>query len=371
MQAPPNLGPGSHQPPPISPDQINLVQGLIEKCIQNYMSRTETIQTLQMQAQLDPRLIDSVWRRLESENPDFFDYYRIRLKIKEQIRVFNTLVQMQAQAVKNTPPPPVSVRPAEVGDLSGFPELSKMLETNAPAKPVMIKQQSGPYGEMSPMPSSGGHPGALHHSNMNPNMQQHYMSQTGQAPMPGQYSMHAGPNGPPPPHQQQPGPPPHQQQHYATPPMSHQGSYQQHTAQQQQQHQHHEMMPPSRQPPAELQYHQQSHSSHGYPPLPPQQQHQQTPPHLQHHQQPMSQQQQHHLHMMQQQKQQHPQQQNQSHMQQHPQQGPPQQQQQQYPMPPNYRGPMPPHQQMPPHHQQQQQPHPQQRNHPSSMMHSM
>jgi hypothetical protein len=41
-----------------------------------------------------------VWQKLEQQNPEFFKAYNIRIKIKDQINIFNELVNDQAQMMK-------------------------------------------------------------------------------------------------------------------------------------------------------------------------------------------------------------------------------------------------------------------------------
>lgn len=102
-------------------EDIQLVQKLIERCLELYMSQQEIVTALKMQANIEPGLtnlgacslafsfrparctrkqvsdatrpsIDAVWEKLQEQNPDFFRAYRTRLRVKGQIREFNTLV---------------------------------------------------------------------------------------------------------------------------------------------------------------------------------------------------------------------------------------------------------------------------------------
>jgi hypothetical protein len=39
----------------------------------------------------------AVWQKLEEQNPEFFKAYYTRLKVKDQMELFNTLLEYQAQ----------------------------------------------------------------------------------------------------------------------------------------------------------------------------------------------------------------------------------------------------------------------------------
>jgi uncharacterized protein (TIGR01589 family) len=73
--------------------QIREVQGMIEKCLTMYLTKDEVIAHLQG---IEPYVIKLVWLKLEEQNPEFFHSYNIRLQIKSQIDMFNTLVKDQA-----------------------------------------------------------------------------------------------------------------------------------------------------------------------------------------------------------------------------------------------------------------------------------
>lgn len=84
----------------ISWNQIKIVQNLIERCLQKYMTQTEIITALHTQANIEPGFTCLVWQKLEEQNPDFFYAYNIRLRIKDQIVAFNYLVDQQCQFVQ-------------------------------------------------------------------------------------------------------------------------------------------------------------------------------------------------------------------------------------------------------------------------------
>lgn len=98
---PPNtpLPPGSHagnEGRRISCEDIQLVQNLIERCLQLYMNRAEVISTLLNQAKIEPGFTGLVWQKLEEQNPDFFKAYYVRLKLKRQIMIFNHFLEQHA-----------------------------------------------------------------------------------------------------------------------------------------------------------------------------------------------------------------------------------------------------------------------------------
>ncbi|KAL7125704.1 hypothetical protein ABFS83_14G134300 [Erythranthe nasuta] len=91
----------------VSREDIQLVQNLIERCLQLYMNRDEVVKTLLNRASIDPGFTSLVWQKLEEENADFFRAYYIRLKLKKQIILFNHLLEHQYHVMKFQPPPKV------------------------------------------------------------------------------------------------------------------------------------------------------------------------------------------------------------------------------------------------------------------------
>lgn len=53
--------------------------------MQHYMTQTEIIATLQVQAEIDPSLTCLVWQKLEEQNANFFLSYSACLRLKDQI----------------------------------------------------------------------------------------------------------------------------------------------------------------------------------------------------------------------------------------------------------------------------------------------
>mmetsp|Transcript_3681 Transcript_3681/g.9464 ORF Transcript_3681/g.9464 Transcript_3681/m.9464 type:complete len:172 (+) Transcript_3681:70-585(+) len=81
-------------------EKIKEVQSLIERCMQHYMTQTEIIATLQVQAEIDPSLTCLVWQKLEEQNSDFFLSYSACLRLKDQIVAFNYLVEQQTRLLQ-------------------------------------------------------------------------------------------------------------------------------------------------------------------------------------------------------------------------------------------------------------------------------
>lgn len=84
----------------VSTADIQLVQNLIERCLQMYLSQREVVSTLHQQAKIEPGFTQLVWQKLEEQNPDFFRAYFTRLKLKDQINLFNHLLEQQVNVVQ-------------------------------------------------------------------------------------------------------------------------------------------------------------------------------------------------------------------------------------------------------------------------------
>ncbi|XP_075474689.1 uncharacterized protein LOC142505543 isoform X2 [Primulina tabacum] len=83
---------------------IQLVQNLIERCLQLYMSRAEIASTLLHRAKIEPGFTELVWQKLESENQEFFKAYNLRLMVKDQILQFNQLLARQVDLMHQSRP---------------------------------------------------------------------------------------------------------------------------------------------------------------------------------------------------------------------------------------------------------------------------
>ncbi|KAA3471482.1 Homeobox HD1 [Gossypium australe] len=99
----------------VSCQDIELVQNLIERCLQLYMNRDEVVKTLLNRARIDPGFTTLVWQKLEEENAEFFRAYYIRLKLKKHILLFNHLLEHQYHMMKYPVPPKVPLAPIQNG----------------------------------------------------------------------------------------------------------------------------------------------------------------------------------------------------------------------------------------------------------------
>ncbi|XP_062229757.1 uncharacterized protein LOC133927350 isoform X1 [Phragmites australis] len=81
----------------VSCEDIQIVQNLIEGCLQLYMNQKEVVDALSLQAKIEPTVTEHVWQQLEEQNPVFFKAYYLRLMLKNQIMAFNKLLDNQFQ----------------------------------------------------------------------------------------------------------------------------------------------------------------------------------------------------------------------------------------------------------------------------------
>ncbi|XP_073027976.1 uncharacterized protein [Primulina eburnea] len=119
----------------VSREDIELVQNLIERCLQLYMNKNVVVKTLLNRARIDPRFTNLVWQKLEEENPNFFRAYYIRLKLKQQIISFNNLLAHQYHMMKYPVSPKVPLAPMQNGI---HPVPGKLLE-NVPSFPFFLE----------------------------------------------------------------------------------------------------------------------------------------------------------------------------------------------------------------------------------------
>eukprot|EP00736_Rhodelphis_marinus_P009904 Rmarinus@m.8198 len=94
-------------------DDVQLVQMLIERCLQCYMSQFEVVTALHVQANIEPGFTHFVWEKLDHQNPEFFRAYQMRLRVKEQIKEFNMLVAHQTQMTTKPEVAQSPVRPPQ------------------------------------------------------------------------------------------------------------------------------------------------------------------------------------------------------------------------------------------------------------------
>ncbi|XP_010543524.1 PREDICTED: uncharacterized protein LOC104816410 [Tarenaya hassleriana] len=83
---------------------IQLVQNLIERCLQLYMNQTEVVGALLEQAKIEPGFTELVWQKLEEENREFFKAYYLRLMVKHQIMEFNKFLEEQVELMRQLHP---------------------------------------------------------------------------------------------------------------------------------------------------------------------------------------------------------------------------------------------------------------------------
>ncbi|XP_074581273.1 uncharacterized protein LOC141837800 isoform X2 [Curcuma longa] len=102
----------------VSRRDIQLVQNLIERCLQLYMNQKEVVDTLSLQAKIEPSFTELVWQKLEEENQEFFKAYHLRLILKNQIVVFNNLLEKQVELMQKACPPGVAALPFTNGSNS-------------------------------------------------------------------------------------------------------------------------------------------------------------------------------------------------------------------------------------------------------------
>ncbi|KAF3442519.1 hypothetical protein FNV43_RR16435 [Rhamnella rubrinervis] len=99
----------------VSRQDIQLVQNLIERCLQLYMNQKEVVETLLAQAKIEPGFTELVWQKLEEENREFFKAYYLRLMVKHQILEFNRLLEQQVELMHQIHPNAVASIPASNG----------------------------------------------------------------------------------------------------------------------------------------------------------------------------------------------------------------------------------------------------------------
>ncbi|XP_021908673.1 uncharacterized protein LOC110822773 isoform X4 [Carica papaya] len=99
----------------VSRQDIQLVQNLIERCLQLDMNQKEVVETLLEQAKIEPGFTELVWQKLEEENREFFNAYYLRLTVKHQIIEFNKLLEQQVRLMHQIHPAGVAAMPTSNG----------------------------------------------------------------------------------------------------------------------------------------------------------------------------------------------------------------------------------------------------------------
>ncbi|GAB4843928.1 hypothetical protein Ancab_013892 [Ancistrocladus abbreviatus] len=76
------------------------VHYLIERCIQQCMDQHDTMAKIYEAAKIHPRVTELAWMELEQQNPKFFEAYRHWLALKDDIILFNELLEKQVEMMK-------------------------------------------------------------------------------------------------------------------------------------------------------------------------------------------------------------------------------------------------------------------------------
>jgi uncharacterized protein (TIGR01589 family) len=108
----------------VTANDIQLVQNLVERCLQVRtaccapraqlirraaprrqlcLPQREVVSILQQHAKIDPEFTALVWEKLEEQNRDFFDAYYLRMRLKDQVLAFNSLLEEQAALARIAP----------------------------------------------------------------------------------------------------------------------------------------------------------------------------------------------------------------------------------------------------------------------------
>ncbi|XP_057437995.1 uncharacterized protein LOC130730104 isoform X8 [Lotus japonicus] len=160
-------GPGEPGGPvrQVSCQDIQLVQNLIERCLQLYMSRQEVVDKLVCQAKIEPSFTELVWQKLEEENEEFFRAYYTRLMLKQQIVEFNRLLDQQLHlmhsnslsASNGSHNPAVASLPASNGShISAVSSLSNSNGSHIPTISSLPNSNGSHITAVSSLPISNG-----------------------------------------------------------------------------------------------------------------------------------------------------------------------------------------------------------------------
>ncbi|OAY48427.1 hypothetical protein MANES_06G158400v8 [Manihot esculenta] len=136
----------------VTREDIEVVQNLIERCLQLYMNRNEVVNTLLQQARIEPGFTALVWQKLEEENADFFKAYYMRLILQKQIIVFNQLLEHQYHLMKSSTPPKVPLAPIENG-IRQLPVNNLPMVYNIPQQPPFPSTGPPQLGSVGSVPS--------------------------------------------------------------------------------------------------------------------------------------------------------------------------------------------------------------------------
>jgi uncharacterized protein (TIGR01589 family) len=98
------------------------------------MNQKEVVDTLSLQAKIEPSFTELVWQKLEEENREFFKAYYVRLMLMNQIVAFNKLLEQQYQIMSKDHPSGVPSMPPTAPNGSN----SSALNQNVPFLPDTI-----------------------------------------------------------------------------------------------------------------------------------------------------------------------------------------------------------------------------------------
>ncbi|RRT58125.1 hypothetical protein B296_00012083 [Ensete ventricosum] len=105
------------------------------------MNQKEVVDTLSFQAKIEPSFTELVWQKLEEENREFFEAYHIRLILKNQILLFNMLLEKQVELMQTACPSGVAIIPIPNASNS-----SPLLQTPSSYMPQHASTSSRPDG---------------------------------------------------------------------------------------------------------------------------------------------------------------------------------------------------------------------------------
>ncbi|XVE90765.1 hypothetical protein DITRI_Ditri20bG0103500 [Diplodiscus trichospermus] len=135
----------------VSRQDIQLVQNLIERCLQLYMTQKEVVETLLAQAKIEPGFTELVWQKLEEENREFFQAYYLRLMVKQQIMEFNKLLEQQVRLMHQIHQTGVSSVPDSNGaDLPPLPQNSSCYAPENTGQALKQENRHHPMGSSLP-----------------------------------------------------------------------------------------------------------------------------------------------------------------------------------------------------------------------------
>lgn len=127
----------------VSNRDIQVVQNLIEQCIQLHMNRAEAVNTLWSQAKIERHFTELVWQKLEEENREFFEAYNLRLALKDHIVLFNDLLKKHVILMSQFQSAGVSTLPVSSGShMTQFQQNAGCYLSEAAVRTESLKQEN-------------------------------------------------------------------------------------------------------------------------------------------------------------------------------------------------------------------------------------